>query len=392
MFNFQLPRLWSRRLSDAAQPIARLITRTDLVRDWSWIRAEPFGSNAENAAARTVNWFIPPPSRGSGGHTTLFRFVRYLEIAGFECRIIICNDYAPPPAEHTKANINAWFCPLKAQVYYHPQQDIPPATISVATGWQTAYPVKAFRGTLHRCYFVQDYEPWFYSPSSVSVFAEDTYRFGFYGITAGDWLQQKLHREYGMTTRSFSFSYDRDVYKQGRKRDDTPRIFYYARPPTARRAFELGVLVLDEFARRHPEAGIILAGWDLSEYHLRFPCLKAGLISVAELADVYTQCDAGLVVSLSNLSLLPLEMMACGCVVVSNRGPNVEWLLNNDIALLAEPQLDALVAGLEKAVYDEAYRKGIAANALQKAEATNWDREGSKVAAMFERLHNTGVF
>ncbi len=380
MRRFFLRRLWQK----SADVAAKIRPQIDLVREWNWIRTEPFGPDPDSAAPGTVNWFIPPISRGSGGHTTLFRFVRYLEQAGFDCRIVVCNEYAPKTAEHVKADIDNWFFPLKAPVFYHPYQDIPPAEISVATGWQTAYPVKAFRGTRQRFYFVQDYEPWFYSPGSTALFAEDTYRFGFFGITAGDWLKDKLHRDYGMATESFGFSYDRDVYRCGPKRDDTPRVFFYARPPTARRAFELGVLVLDEFARRHPEAGIILAGWDLGEYHIPFPSLKAGLITVTELADVYTQCDAGLVLSLSNLSLLPLELMACGCLVVSNKGPNVQWLLDDSVALLAEPQVDALVDALEKAVYDRPYHDRVVANALERARATNWDREGEKVAALFK--------
>ena len=362
--------------------------RHDPVGNWDWIRAEPFGSGPEGAKPGTINWFVPQIGRGSGGHLNIFRFIRNLEIAGFECRIIVCNEFRPQLDGGAEDRIAEWFFPLKARVYFHPQQDLPSARISVATGWQTAYPVKAFRGTQHRCYFVQDYEPWFYSAGSEALFAEETYRFGFLGITAGDWLADKLRREFGMTTRAVGFSYDRELYRQQPKRDDIPRVFFYARPPTARRAFELGLIVLSELARRHPDIGICLAGWDLSNYRIPFPALSAGLLPLEELPDLYSQCDAGLVISLTNASLLPLELMACGCVVVSNRGPNVEWLLDDNVAVLTESRIESLVEGLEKAVYDHALRRRLIENALTKVSATNWVREAEKMVVIFRALDN----
>ncbi|HVX35832.1 MAG TPA: glycosyltransferase family 4 protein [Hyphomicrobium sp.] len=358
----------------------------DPVGDWNWVRAEPFGPDAGSAGPGTINWFVPPLGKGSGGHLTIFRFVSKLEAAGFECRVIICHDGNQVPEEHIKTNIDNWFFPLKARVFYHPQQEVPSAAISVATGWQTAYPVKAFRGTRRRCYFVQDYEPWFYSPGSVSLFAEETYRFGFLGITAGDWIAEKLHRDFGMQTHPFGFSYDPEIYRPAPKLDDVPRIMFYARPPTTRRAFELGLLVLATLAQRRPEIEICLAGWNLGNYIIPFKARSAGLLSFSELAALYTQCDAALVLSLTNVSLLPLELMACGCLVISNRGRNVEWLLDDEVALLADTRIDALVGAIEKAIDDVTFRKRLVSNGLRKAQATSWNREAEKLAALFREL------
>lgn len=59
---------------------------------------------------------------------------------------------------------------------------------------------------------------------------------------------------------------------------------------------------------------------------------------------------------MTNLSLLPLELMACGCVVVSNRGENVEWLLNDDIAVLADGTPEALAEAICGQLEDDAGR------------------------------------
>lgn len=110
------------------------------------------------------------------------------------------------------------------------------------------------------------------------------------------------------------------------------------------------------------------------------------MLSLEELPDLYSQCDAALVLSLSNVSLLPLELMACGCLVVSNRGPNVEWLLNDEVALLAEPRIETLVEALERAVYDVPLHDRLVGNALAKVAGTSWEREAAKMAEIFRSL------
>src|SRR5665213_1441571 len=40
-----------------------------------------------------ANWVITPPALGSGGHTTLFRMIRYLEAHGYRSRIYFYDPY-----------------------------------------------------------------------------------------------------------------------------------------------------------------------------------------------------------------------------------------------------------------------------------------------------------
>lgn len=47
------------------------------------------------------------------------------------------------------------------------------------------------------------------------------------------------------------------------------------------------------------------------------------------------------------MPLLPLELRAWGCLRVSNRGPNLEWLPDDSVAILAKIHIDALVEALE---------------------------------------------
>lgn len=332
------------------------------------------------AAPGTLLWFVPDFGIGSGGHLNIFRTIWHLEQMGYTSGIVIVKPDKHQRAEQARDDIRQHFFPLQAQVYMG-ADGLPPCEFAIATGWDTAYMVRAFQGAERKLYFVQDFEPSFYAIGSESVLAENTYRFGFSGITAGGWLAEKLRAEYGMRTHAVGFGVEQERYQQlSRREPEIKRVFFYARPPTPRRAFELGLLVLNAVWRRLPQTQFVLAGWDTAGYHIPFPHLACGTVALDDLPDLYSQCDVALVVSLTNLSLLPLELMACGCAVVSNKGPNVEWLLNNDVALLCEASPEALTDGLCSLLEDDERRAALTARAQQLARSQTWET----VARQFE--------
>lgn len=324
------------------------------------------------ARPNTLLWFVPDFNIGSGGHQTIFRTIWHLERMGWESGIVIVSPIVHATAEAAQHDICEHFFPLQAKVYMG-FNGLPNSEFVIATGWQTAYPVRAVTGPVKKLYFVQDFEPSFYPTGTESVLAENTYHFGFFGITAGGWLARKLKADYGMQTHAISFGVDHELYRQRPRREpEVKRVFLYARPPTPRRAFEFCLLVLEAVSRKLPETQFILAGWDVSDYHIPFPHLAAGVITPSELADVFSQCDAALVMSLTNLSLMPLEVMAAGCAVVSNRGDCVEWLLNDEVALLTEPTVEALSAALCHLLEDDAARMALASRGQAFARQQHW--------------------
>ncbi|AUT45154.1 glycosyl transferase group 1 [Achromobacter sp. AONIH1] len=365
-----------------------VFAKAEIVRAYGFVVEHPVGApyRPGMASPNTVNWFIPQVGRGSGGHLNIFRFIRNLEHQGFDCRIIISGGPPTLDPREVEREIADWFFPLKAKAYIG-SDSAPTAHISIATAWHTAYDVRNFQTTRHKCYFVQDYEPWFFPAGSLATFAEETYRFGFTGITAGTWLADMLHRDFGMTTHAVSFSYDRELYRVlPRKNPETKNIFFYARPNTARRSFELGVLVLAEVAKRHPDAIAVLAGADLSGYEIPFKHTNPGIVDLADLPALYAQCDVGLVLSFSNLSLLPLELMACGVPVVSNRAPCTEWLLSDEIALLERPTVLALANAICTVLENPQEAQRLRAAGLKASAATDWAAEGMKMGKVLQTL------
>lgn len=366
--------------------------KQDISAKFDFISHAPFGVlySDSNPPCNTVNWFVPPIGYGSGGHLNIIRFIKLLESDGFESRIIVTNEFRAYDSKKISSQIAAWFAPVKAKVYLHPQEEIPAAHIAVATGWQTAYPVKNFLGSAHKFYFIQDYEPFFYPLGTEYFLAEDTYRFGFTGIALGSWLAATLHEQYGMRMHEIGFSYDEDLYMpQPASSSPGPKqLLFYARPETPRRAFDLGILALSAVKEHIPSVEIILVGGDLGRYRLPFSFKNYGRLPIAELPRLYSRCDAALVLSMTNLSLLPLEIMACGCPVISNCGPNVEWMLNETNCKLSPPTVSSLAEAIIAVISDEHERNRLIDNGLDYARSTSWQREADKVAKIFRKTCN----
>lgn len=360
-------------------------TKSDISQHYAFVSQPEFGpeGNSETFAA-SVLWFVPDFQIGSGGHLNIFRLIAHLDRLEFQNVIVIVGGSQFTHAQQARACIVQNFAPIQAQVVIG-TENLPACRFAMATSWITAYYVRAFRGAVHKGYFVQDFEPWFYPAGTESLFAENTYRFGFFGITAGNWLCDKLLRDYGMEAWPMGFSVDhRTYFPNEQMKSGSPTVFFYARPPTPRRAFELGILALNEVTKKVPNLKVVLAGWDVKDHRIAFDYVDRGVLSLNELPDVYRQCQVALVISCSNLSLLPLEIMACGCAVVSNKGPQVEWVLNSNNSVLTEPNIESLAEGITTLIRDESLRQKICAEGIKTAQQTSWQAEAERVAKFLE--------
>lgn len=335
-----------------------------------------------------IAWIMSPPGKESGGHQNLFRFIDFAERAGHRCTIYLYTSaegvVSVPEVKAMLASTEA-YPSLKADIkIYSREKGVHASTQALfATGWETAYPAYLDKSTARRLYFVQDFESSFYPLGSESVLAENTYRFGFHGITAGGWLAHKLNTEFGMSTDHFDFAVDKRRYHVV-NRERRNEIFFYARPVTPRRAFEFGLLALEEFARQKPDVTINLAGWDVSNWNVPFEYRNLSSLEVSELNDVYNRCAAGLVMSLSNMSLLPLELLSSGVAPVVNDGPNNRMVSDNEFIEYVPLSPPAIARRLVEVVD----RPDAPERSLRMSESVaeiSWEDSGAQFVEAFER-------
>lgn len=329
---------------------------------------------------KILNWIIPEMGEGSGGHTTIFRFISNLEKRGFHSRIYLFRSPRFIDNKTVRKFVKSAFPILDGNVeIYCDVKYAKFAHATFATSWDTAYFVRNFKNTISKFYFVQDFEPYFYAHGSEYQLAENTYKFGLRGITAGDWLKEKLNKEYGMKTNSFLFSYQRDTYFPVERTDNKRRVFFYARPVTPRRDFELGLLALNELCRRLPDVEVIFAGWDLDDYIIPFKHESLGVVTMKKLAECYNKCDMCLVISNTNLSLVPLEVMACGSIAICSKGENSSWMVNEDNAVLVDYDPMQMADTMEYYFNNPAKLESIRKNGLEFVKGTSWEKEADKI-------------
>jgi hypothetical protein len=368
---------------------AMLVAIDDAVRV-DWTTPPPQLSTPVTVASGPVEiaWIMSPPGRESGGHQNLFRFIDFAEKAGHRCTIYLYTSAREPvsiPDVNAMLASSAAYPHLRAQIrMYDSEVGVDAGTQALfATGWETAYPAYLDRSAARRFYFVQDFEPSFYPLSTESILAENTYRFGFHGITAGGWLSHKLTTDYGMVADHFDFAVDKTHYSvtnTARRKE----VFFYARPVTPRRAFEFGVMTLTDFAAMKPDVTINLAGWNVSNWEIPFKYVNLKSLEISQLNAVYNRCAAGLVMSLSNMSLLPLELMSSGVTPVVNDAPNNRLVSDNPFIEYV-PASPLAIARRMAEVLDrpDAVERSIAMSA--SVAHVDWKDSGDQFVAAFER-------
>ena len=313
---------------------------------------------------------------------TLFTIARELERAGHSCSIWI---HDPEVRMHDRAAVAhreliEHFEPLRGGVFSG-FEDWHGADVTFATGWQTAYPLWTLPDCKLKAYLVQDYEPDFFSASAERLWAEETYRMGYACVAASPWLADVLRERYGATADVFELGVDLDTYRalDVPRRDDT--VVFYARRSTPRRATELGLLALDELVRRRPGLRVVLYG-DTKPPRAPFPHEFGGVLDADSLARLYNEATAGLVISLTNYSRMPKEMMACGLPVVDVNHPSVlSAFRGEDVIEVAEPDFVSIADRLDALLADRQRRRTLSAAAQAFVSGMTWTAAAGQVEA-----------
>lgn len=328
-----------------------------------------------------VAWNCVPPGEGAGGFTTMFRLASSLEHAGHRCIIYLHDRHGWSIKQHVRT-IRAWWPSLQAEIR-DAAEGFENAHAIFATNWETAYPVLTSPAQGTRFYLVQDLEPLFYAAGSKALLAQATYRFGFHGVTPGRWLAQQLEREYGMAADYFEFGCDLDRYRLDDACERTG-VCLYSRPSTPRRAFELAVAALDLFAERHPEIDIHLYGESVRR--LPFSATDHGLLTPDDLNRLYNRCVAGLALSATNISLVPYEMLAAGCIPVVNDAEHNRMVLDNPEVAYVPATPFALANALATLVdRPVAERRAAAEAAAASVQGTSWEDVGAVVERVIRK-------
>ncbi len=326
---------------------------------------------------------VPPFGRASGGHAAIFTLMAELERLGHTTSAWVHDPVgltARTPGSVLRRRAVDEFAPLRAPVLkgfdsWHG------ADVAVATGWETAYPVMLLPGCHARAYLVHDHEPDFFPTSAEALWAARTYDMGLFPIAGSRWLRDLLERRYGVSGSWYRFGVDHSVYAPAATARRSDTVLFYARASTPRRGVPLGLLALEELQRRRPGLRVLTFGQEerlgtgVKHEHL-------GLLSPRELASVYSESTVGLCLSLTNYSLIPQEMMACGLPCVDLAGGSTEFELGTDGPVsFAEADPLALADAVDHLLHDRDLWKARSLAGIELTAGLSWAAAAEQLEA-----------
>lgn len=299
-----------------------------------------------NPDAMDIHWVIPDFRAGSGGHMTIFRMVRYLELFGHHNTIWIDDPIFHESEQGAWETIVKSFQCVEADVrfvsdaLYETSGDV-----VIATGWSTSLAVSQLKGFKASMYFVQDHEPEFYATGSLSNLAKLSYGFGLGCICASPWLEKLMSETYGQWARSFYLAFEKDQYfvkpdSADKGANDGPlKIAVYGRAHTERRCVQLALAGLEVMSKDRDDFEVHFFGQDDMAFGMApFHAFNHGVLGPDELNDLYNDCDIGICFSGTNYSLVPQEMMASGLPLIEFNTESTQVIFPKGAVTLAGPE------------------------------------------------------
>ncbi|OUL35216.1 hypothetical protein BV372_11865 [Nostoc sp. T09] len=343
----------------------------------------------------SATWFVPYiPFPYYGGIFTIYRFCNYLISKGIKVRLSVRDCPQAEQSDYAERICKTFPNLDQAEIFFQKTIDdvskIPDSDISFATDWPSAYSSLSFNRVKIKYYFIQDYEPLCYQAGAISGLAELTYHLGFIPIINTQGLYEYYSRRHNPDRGVyFNPSVDRNIfhYEANRVANESlpTRIFYYCRPNSGRNGFSLGISTLKRIKEKWEDrVDIVLAGSVyndplLDQYPNHFS--KLGLLPYENTGSLYRRCHIGLVTMYTpHTSYLPLELMACGVCVVTNKSDAKDWLIQDNYnGLYSKPIISELESKIDRLIENPNLRKEISNNGVKFLSNFSWDDALEKV-------------
>lgn len=343
-------------------------------------------TNEFNSRNLSIHFVIPDFGIGGGGHLNIFRMVRYLEFFGHKLTIWIFKPTQHKNPQEAYNNIIRYYSTIKAEVKFV-DEDFPYSIgdIILATSWDTVWPVQSVEGFKRRFYFVQDYETLFNAKGSRSELAEYTYTQDIDCICASAWLDELMRTKFKRWSSYYNLAADREIYyPTQREKNEIPIIAFYARIFTERRAVELGIIALELLAKEGIDFHVIFFGAEFNFERTPFSCQVFYKRTPDELANIYRSSDIGVVFSLTNYSLVPQEMMACGLPIVEFDTESTRGIYPEGVVLFSGPDPIDIKNKIKALLFDKEKQVDQSKKALEWVGKFSWEKSARDIEASFK--------
>jgi glycosyltransferase involved in cell wall biosynthesis len=256
--------------------------------------------------------------------------------------------------------------------------EVPEADFYVATFWPTAYTVNYLRAkTGMPCfYYIQHFEPIFYSHSYVYYLAEKTYTLPLIQLTISKWLTTVISKyERGPTHVGyfidpiFKPTYDHPQFIRSLKAHGKKIILGIYRPEYWKN-FYLFIDTITALYKHRKDIYAIIIG-DMTRISYAFPHKKIGWLPREDLCKYYSAADVFVYTSLyEGFGLPPLEAMACGCpVVMTDSLGSRDYAVPDVNSIIVQKNPKAIAVAINELLSNDSLRDSLIREGLQTAKS-----------------------
>lgn len=354
-------------------------------------------TNKAPGELRSVLFLLTRMVRFAGGQTSILRIGTELSRLGIRVGYGVYKSQSREEMQLCAASNLPGF-----QGELYPRQDIIRMTknpeeqpdVVVASSWDTVYYAKKF--SCYRMYFVQDFEPYFYPYGDKFLLAKKTYEQGLHMVSLGGWNKKEILKhcvpvspidcvEFPCECSEYPHV-ERDYEAYSTKKTLVMAVYlkYYGKRLPGTIQYMLGK-VKDAFAERD---GIAFEVRYFGEAKSFLPKngVNVGMLNREELNALYREADFGMVASLSNISLIPYEMLSTGLPLIEFRDGTFSEFFPEDCAMLTSLSWKELYWLMKEHLSEPAKLRHYDANATQFLSTLSWEKTGQQFYEILQGL------
>lgn len=344
----------------------------------------------EYKGGKKVIFVIERMAKYSGGQTSILRLGTELSKLGYEVGYVV---YKPQTKEDMIQCASFNLKDYQGEMYTDKSLSTISADIVIASSWDTVAFAKKIPG--YKMYFIQDYEPYFYPFGELFLLAQKTYEQGLHMVSLGPWNKEMVEKHCNIISPIdvVEFPYEkkeypthtRDYLSFNKKKEFVLAVYlkYYGKRLPSITQYLLKQ-VKEEFAKDGITLIIKYFGEDKS-FHTEGG-ENLGLLSKPQLLEIYRNADFGMVASMSNISLVPYEMLATGLPLIEFEDGTFPYFFPEGSAILTGLSYKDLYNKMKYAINNPSILVQMQETARAYLDTLSWAKTASQFDGIIKNL------
>lgn len=342
--------------------------------------------NEKPQKTKKILFVVERMAKYSGGQTSLLRLGTELAKLGHDVGYTVYKPQTLSDMEEcASSNLSGYL----GKMYTNKQLPGLKADIVIASSWDTVGFAKNIPG--YKMYFIQDYEPYFFSFGELFLMAKKTYEQGLHMVSLGAWNKEMIEKNCQPVSPvdAVDFPYESREYPYHKRNFDsyntkTEFIMAVYLKYYGKRLPNITQYMLKQLKARFLQDGIKLRilyyGEDKSFQTEAGENL--GMLSKKELLSLYRKADFGMVASMSNVSLVPYEMLATGLPLIEFEDGTFPYFFPEGSAILTSLDFEDLYRKMKMSIQNPDILKKRDETARAYLDTLSW----AKTAKQFDDI------